>query len=220
MGNKLAIIGERCGFSKPKRIMMMGLDAAGKTTILYALKGNLNKVVTTIPTIGFNVEEVSIGGANFTAWDVGGRSKIRPLWRHYYQGTEGLVFVIDSNDRDRLVDAKDELRRAMAEDDLQGVPVLVFANKSDLPNALTAEELTTELDLGALEQHGANIKVRSCCAIKKDGLYEGLEWLADSIHGFNQAGSTDDFWSLAVISKYFAKITAPPSPLDHTALPA
>ncbi|KAI3980548.1 hypothetical protein MKX01_025113 [Papaver californicum] len=78
------------------RILMVGLDAAGKTTIIYKLK--LGEIVTTIPTIGFNVETVEYKNVSFTVWDVGGQDKIRPLWRHYFQNTQGLIFVIDSND--------------------------------------------------------------------------------------------------------------------------
>jgi len=90
---------------KEMRILMVGLDAAGKTTILYKLK--LGEVVTTIPTIGFNVETVEYKNISFTVWDVGGQDKIRPLWRHYYQNTQGVIFVVDSNDRDRIDDSKD-----------------------------------------------------------------------------------------------------------------
>merc|ERR1739842_118237 len=104
---------------------------AGKTTILYKLK--LGEVVTTIPTIGFNVETVEYKNLSFTVWDVGGQDKIRPLWRHYYQGTNGLIYVVDSNDRDRN---EDEMREAA---------LLVFANKQDLPNAMTAAEVTEKL---------------------------------------------------------------------------
>ena len=85
---------------KDVRILMVGLDAAGKTTILYKLK--LGEIVTTIPTIGFNVETVEYKNISFTVWDVGGQDKIRPLWRHYYQNTQGVIFVVDSNDRDRV----------------------------------------------------------------------------------------------------------------------
>merc|ERR1711948_108739 len=92
---------------KDVRILMVGLDAAGKTTILYKLK--LGEIVTTIPTIGFNVETVEYKNISFTVWDVGGQDKIRPLWRHYYQGTQGLIFVVDSNDRDRIQESHDEL---------------------------------------------------------------------------------------------------------------
>merc|ERR1712126_464283 len=74
------------------RILMVGLDAAGKTTILYKLK--LGEIVTTIPTIGFNVETVEYKNISFTVWDVGGQDKIRPLWRHYFQNTDGLIFVV------------------------------------------------------------------------------------------------------------------------------
>merc|ERR1712028_309417 len=102
---------------KDCRILMVGLDAAGKTTILYKLK--LGEVVTTIPTIGFNVEAVEYKNIAFTVWDVGGQDKIRPLWRHYYTNTEGIIFVVDSNDRDRVDEARDELNRMLSEDELR-----------------------------------------------------------------------------------------------------
>ena len=127
------------------RILMVGLDAAGKTTILYKLK--LGEVVTTIPTIGFNVETVEYKNISFTVWDVGGQDKIRPLWRHYYQNTQGLIFVVDSNDRERVEAAKDELHRMLSEAELSDSVVLVFANKQDLPNAFSAAELTDRLGL-------------------------------------------------------------------------
>merc|ERR1712125_122256 len=85
---------------KETRILMVGLDAAGKTTILYKLK--LGKVVTTIPTIGINVETIDYGRFAFTTWDIGGRDKSRALWRHYFAGTQAIVFVVDSSDRDRI----------------------------------------------------------------------------------------------------------------------
>ena len=97
----------------------VGLDAAGKTTILYKLK--LGEVVTTIPTIGFNVEAIEYGNLTLTVWDIGGQDKIRPLWRHYYQSTQGVIFVVDSNDRDRVAEARDELHRMLAEDELRAV---------------------------------------------------------------------------------------------------
>eukprot|EP00662_Eupelagonemidae_sp_cell21_P001877 gene1877-19270_t len=81
---------------KEVRMLMVGLDAAGKTTILYKMK--LGEIVTTIPTIGFNVETVEYKNIKFTMWDVGGQDKLRPLWRHYFQNTNGVIFVVDSND--------------------------------------------------------------------------------------------------------------------------
>uniref|UniRef100_F6HSZ1 ADP-ribosylation factor n=1 Tax=Vitis vinifera TaxID=29760 RepID=F6HSZ1_VITVI len=132
------------------RILMVGLDAAGKTTILYKLK--LGEIVTTIPTIGFNVETVEYKNVSFTVWDVGGQHKIRPLWRHYFQNTQGLIFVVDSNDRERILEAKDELHRMLSEDELRDATLLVFANKQDLPNAMSVSEITDKMGLHSLRQ--------------------------------------------------------------------
>lgn len=146
----------------------MGLDAAGKTTILYKLK--LGEIVTTIPTIGFNVETVEYKNISFTVWDVGGQNKIRRLWSYYFQNTQGLIYVVDSNDRDRLGEAAEELKNMasfflsilhnlniilvlllqLMEDELRDAVLLVFANKQDLPNAMTAAELTDKLNLNQL----------------------------------------------------------------------
>ena len=82
---------------------------------------------------GFNVETVEYKNIQFTVWDVGGQDKIRPLWRHYFQNTQGIIFVVDSNDRDRIVEAREELQRMLNEDELRDAILLVFANKQDLP---------------------------------------------------------------------------------------
>ncbi|XP_072423198.1 ADP-ribosylation factor 1-like 2 isoform X2 [Chiloscyllium punctatum] len=116
---------------KEMRILMVGLDAAGKTTILYKLK--LGEIVTTIPTIGFNVETVEYKNISFTVWDVGGQDKIRSLWRHYFQNTQGLIFVVDSNDKERVSEAREELMQVLAEDELRNAVLLVFANKQLKP---------------------------------------------------------------------------------------
>eukprot|EP00938_MAST-03A_sp_MAST-3A-sp1_P002641 g2641.t1 len=166
------------GSSREMRILMVGLDAAGKTTILYKLK--LGEVVTTIPTIGFNVETVEYRNISFTVWDVGGQDKIRTLWRHYYQNTEGLIFVVDSNDRDRISDAKQELHKMLAEDELRDAVVLVFANKQDLPKALTAAEITDSLGLSSMHRKWY---IQPACATTGDGLYEGLDWLSNTLTG-------------------------------------
>ena len=162
---------------KEMRILMVGLDAAGKTTILYKLK--LGEVVTTIPTIGFNVETVEYKNISFTVWDVGGQDKIRPLWRHYYQNTQGLIFVVDSNDRDRVDAAHEELHKMLNEDELREAIVLVFANKQDLPNAMSAAEITDKLGLHSLRSRSWYIQ--ATCATTGDGLYEGLDWLSNTL---------------------------------------
>lgn len=156
---------------------MVGLDAAGKTTILYKLK--LGEVVTTIPTIGFNVETVEFKNISFTVWDVGGQDKIRPLWRHYFSNTHGIIFVVDSNDRERIVDAKEELHRMLGEDELRDAVLLVFANKQDLPNAMSVPEITDKLMLYSIRHR--HWYIQSACATAGDGLFEGLDWLSTTL---------------------------------------
>ena len=156
---------------------MVGLDAAGKTTILYRFK--LGEVLTTIPTIGFNVETVEYKNISFTVWDIGGQDKIRPLWRHYFQNTHALIYVVDSSDRERIGEARKELTSMLEEDELREAVLLIFANKQDLPNAMNAAEITDKLGLYSLRNHSWYIQ--STCAISGHGLYEGLDWLSDQL---------------------------------------
>ena len=177
MGLTFTKLFAKLGYKKEMRILMVGLDNAGKTTVLYKLK--LGEVVTTIPTIGFNVETVEYKNISFTVWDVGGQTKIRPLWRHYFQNTQGLIFVVDSNDRDRIHETKDELHKMLNEDDLRDAVLLVFANKQDLPNAMNAAEITDKLGLHALKQR--HWYIQAAIATSGEGLYEGLDWLQANI---------------------------------------
>jgi len=160
--------------NKEMRILMVGLDAAGKTTILYKLK--LGEIVTTIPTIGFNVETVEYKNISFTVWDVGGQDKIRPLWRHYFQNTQGLIFVVDSNDQERIGEAKEELWKMLSEEELTKSVILIFANKQDLPQAMDVSTLTEKLGLHELKKNEWHIQ--ASCATDGSGLYEGLDWLS------------------------------------------
>jgi ADP-ribosylation factor protein 1 len=162
---------------KDVRILMVGLDAAGKTTILYKMK--LGEIVTTIPTIGFNVETVEYKNIKFTMWDVGGQDKLRPLWRHYFQNTNGVIFVVDSNDKERAAQARDELQKMLSEDELRDAVLLVFANKQDLPNAMSTAEVTDKLGLHSLRQR--TWFIQGTCATSGEGLYEGLDWLSANI---------------------------------------
>lgn len=142
------------------------------------------------------METVEYKNISFTVWDVGGQDKIRPLWRHYYQNTQGLIFVVDSNDRDRidagiriificvisliyLIAARDELHRMLNEDELRESILLVFANKQDLPNAMSAAEMTDKLGLHGLRHR--QWYIQACCATTGDGLYEGLDWLSATL---------------------------------------
>ncbi|XP_047087168.1 ADP-ribosylation factor-like [Lolium rigidum] len=161
--------------NKEMQILLLGLDAAGKTTILYKL--TLGEVVTTIPTLGFNVETMGYNNMSLTMWDVSGHAKVRPLWTHYYGNTQGIIFVVDSSNRDRVADARYELHRMLNEDQLRDVVLLVLANKKDLPNAMDAADITDKLGLRSLRHW----HIQSTCATTGEGLYEGLEWMSNTI---------------------------------------
>ncbi|NXJ72989.1 ARF5 factor, partial [Rostratula benghalensis] len=110
----------------------------------------LSSAVPASPPTGFNVETVEYKNICFTVWDVGGQDKIRPLWRHYFQNTQGLIFVVDSNDRERVQESAEELQKMLQEDELRDAVLLVFANKQDMPNAMAVSELTDKLGLQTL----------------------------------------------------------------------
>jgi ADP-ribosylation factor 1/2 len=125
------------------------------------------------------VETVENKTVSFTVWDLGGKDKIRPLWRHYYQSTQAVIFVVDANDRDRVDEARDELHRMLNEDELRSASLLVLANKCDLPNAMPVGELVEKLGLHALRQR--DWYIQSTCATAGDGLFEGLDWLTSKV---------------------------------------
>ncbi len=177
MGSLFSKVWERMVGTKEMRILMVGLDAAGKTTILYKMK--LGEVVNTIPTIGFNVETVEYKNISFNVWDVGGQDKIRLLWRHYYQNTQGLIFVVDSNDRDRIEENREELHKMLAEEELKDAVLLVYANKQDITGAMQPPEMTDRLGLQTIR--GRTWFMQGTCALKGDGLLEGLDWLSKHV---------------------------------------
>lgn len=103
--------------------------------------------------------------------------QIRRLWRHYFEGTDCLIYVVDSNDRDRIGEARDELHRMMGEEELRESALLVFANKQDLPNAMSSREIAEKLGLAELGR-GRQMHIQATCATSGEGLYEGLDWVA------------------------------------------
>ena len=139
----------------------------------------MGELVTTIPTIGFNVETVEYRNITFTVWDIGGQNRIRPLWRHYFLGTQALVFVVDSSDTDRFEEAANELHGLLQADELRDAAVLVLANKQDLPNAASASELIDKLSLHSLRHR--EWYIQSCSATLGQGIYEGLDWLSTTL---------------------------------------
>ncbi|XP_038982292.1 ADP-ribosylation factor-like isoform X2 [Phoenix dactylifera] len=196
---------------------MLGLDAAGKTTILYKL--HIGEVLSTVPTIGehlgdafdleslnyckliyvfkhnaalvtafscFNVEKVQYKNVMFTVWDVGGQEKLRPLWRHYFNNTDGLIYVVDSLDRERIGKAKAEFQAIINDPFMLNSVILVFANKQDMRGAMTPMEVCEGLGLYDLRNRIWHIQ--GTCALRGDGLYEGLDWLASTLKELQGSG--------------------------------
>ncbi|KAI3634120.1 hypothetical protein MIR68_007724 [Amoeboaphelidium protococcarum] len=179
MGALFSSLFARLWGEKEMRILILGLDGAGKTTILYRMQ--LGEVVSTIPTIGFNVETVQYKNLKFQVWDLGGQSSIRPYWRCYYSNTNAIIYVVDSADRERMSICKEELVDMLNEDELKDAVLCVFANKQDLPGAMTASEVSDALGLGMLKSRTWSI--HRCSATKGDGLTEGLDWLVTTLSG-------------------------------------
>ncbi|XP_043960253.1 ADP-ribosylation factor-like 8 isoform X1 [Gambusia affinis] len=173
------------------KVIIVGLDNAGKTTILYQFL--MNEVVHTSPTIGSNVEEIVVKNTHFLMWDIGGQESLRSSWNTYYSNTElvcsfraqtaagvtdvsrFIILVVDSTDRERLAISKEELYRMLAHEDLRKAAVLIFANKQDMKDCMSAAEISKYLTLSSIKDHPWHIQ--SCCALTGEGLCQGLEWM-------------------------------------------
>ena len=172
---------------KEYKIVIVGLDNAGKTTTLYKL--HLGEVVQTQPTIGSNVEAVVHDNVSFEVWDLGGQSSLRNAWQSYYKSSDAMVLMVDSTDRGRMNLSKQELFKMLDAEEVKNNPkccVLVFANKQDLPDAMTVVELTETLGLDTIANRDWH--VQACCALSGMGLNEGLSWITAKVTG---SGSTD-----------------------------
>lgn len=164
-------------------VVVIGLDSAGKTSLLYRLK--LKEFVKTIPTKGFNMEKVRVAvgpsrSIGFQVWDVGGQEKLRPLWKSYTRRTDGMVFVVDSTELERMEEARVELHKITRTSENQGVPVLVLANKQDLDSALSVSEVAKLLSLHELSTYTLH-HAQGCSAVDGRGLQPGLEKLHEMI---------------------------------------
>ncbi len=164
---------------KELRLLMVGLDQAGKSTIVATMQ--IGKPVTSAikPTIGFDLEEISFQSMKLKVWDISGQEKFRELWKHYYEGSNGIIFVVDSTDRARLGEVRDEFQRVLMEQDLNYVRILVFVNKQDLPDAMKGKEVRTALGIGM--EYEAKVHVQECSAKTNAGLVEGFTWLVNEI---------------------------------------
>ena len=157
--------------------MILGLDNAGKTTILRKLSDE--DITTTTPTQGFNIKSVLHAGFKLNVWDIGGQKTSRPYWRNYYENTEALIYVVDCADRKRIDEAGFELDEILGEEKLATVPLLVFANKSDLLQAKSADEIAELLSLFNIKDRPWQIQ--ACSGKTGVGLEQGLKWVVKQV---------------------------------------
>ncbi|PIC38829.1 hypothetical protein B9Z55_010714 [Caenorhabditis nigoni] len=177
MGLIMAKLFQSWWAGKKYKIIVVGLDNAGKTTILYNYV--TKDQIETKPTIGSNVEEVSYKNLDFVIWDIGGQESLRKSWSTYYVQTDVVIVVIDSTDTTRLPLMKEQLHNMLQHEDLARSHVLVLANKQDLPGSLNPAEVSLQLGLQTLR--GRKWQINGCCALKGEGLPEALEWIANNL---------------------------------------
>merc|ERR1712096_418777 len=164
---------------KEVRLLMVGLDNAGKTTILKKFNGEDTSTIS--PTLGFNIKTFEFRGYKLNVWDVGGQKTIRSYWRNYFEQTDGIVWVVDSADKRRLQACRDELHSLLDQEKLAGASLLVFANKQDLAGALSGEEISKVLELGTEKFESRHWEIHPCSAMSGAGLIEGLDWMIADI---------------------------------------
>lgn len=165
---------------KEVRILVLGLDNAGKTTIVRKFCGE--SIDTIEPTLGFSIKTITHKNYSLNIWDVGGQRTIRAYWRNYFEQTDGLIWVVDSSDRERLQMCREELMKLLQQEKLMGASLVIFANKQDLGGALTLEEIRDVLGL----ETEANFEKRhwsifACSAVTGEGLSRGIDWIVDDI---------------------------------------
>jgi small GTP-binding protein len=165
-------------FHQETSVIILGLDNAGKTATLYALQLE-EPMPYTVPTIGFNVEAVRVGNLDIKMWDVGGQDSLRDLWPHYFEQSDGVAFVVDAADRDRFEQVRTEIHAIVSHKDLVGKPLLVLANKQDLPRAASKGELIDILNLNNIKS--SQWYIVECCAIQNDRAKVGFQWLGNQL---------------------------------------
>jgi len=162
------------------RLLILGLDNAGKTTILRKFCGEpIDKIE---PTLGFNIKTLDHRSYKLNVWDVGGQKTIRAYWRNYFEQTDGLIWVVDSSDRTRLEMCRNELFSLLGQEKLAGASLLIFANKQDLEGSMTAEEIASVLELETNSRfRNRHYAIYGCSAVDGTGLVDGIDWMTDDI---------------------------------------
>ena len=179
MGEIFTVFSDWIYGNREAYILILGLDASGKTTILNRLKFNDNR--QTIPTIGFNCEHIKFGNLSFVAFDLGGQDTIRRLWHNYFENADAIVFVVDSSDKRRLSDVRRELLSLTQHTYLKDCVFLIFANKQDIDGSLSTDRVVMDLELHDMLRHLPAWKVCGSTATTGEGIDKGFEWLSNTV---------------------------------------
>lgn len=180
---------DQCMLWPEYSVLILGLDNAGKTTLLEKLKGlyipHYKELPPgrILPTVGQNVATLTIGQIHLKFWDVGGQDSLRELWDEYYTQAHAIVFVIDSCDPERLVECKDTLLKIITDDKVEGLPILMLANKQDV-------QIDTKLEIAQIKEvfnkiaenlNANDSTVLPISAYTGDGVAEAITWLSDRL---------------------------------------
>ncbi|KAL4433172.1 hypothetical protein ABPG74_010867 [Tetrahymena malaccensis] len=157
---------------------MLGQNAAGKTTILFQMK--LGQYIQNLPTIQFNVESVEYKNIKLTIWDIAAQQNLRELYRHYSKGKYALIYVLDSTNPNRMDEAKQTIEKVIQSQDMNGIPVLILANKQDIAT-MNVSEISNKLQLHTIKGIGQWL-IQGCCAKNGEGICDGLDWLSSILN--------------------------------------
>ena len=175
----LSIIKKTKAKEREMRILVLGLDNAGKTTCIKRFN---NQDITTIsPTLGFQICPLQFRGFTLNLWDIGGQQSLRSYWRNYFEATDGIAWVVDCNDAQRLADCRRELHALLQEERLAGASLLLLLNKCDIPTALPPAEVAEAIGVAELRSGKRHVQLVKCSAVTGEGLLDGMEWIAKDI---------------------------------------
>lgn len=177
-------------YKKSGKLVFLGLDNAGKTTLLHMLKDA--RMAQHVPTLHPTSEELTMGGMKFTTFDLGGHQQARRVWKDYFPAVDGVVFLIDCADRDRLSEAKQELHSLLSDEQISSAPILILGNKIDIPGVCSEDNIRHFFGLhGHTTGQGTKsraelihrpVELFMCSVLKRQGYGEGFRWLAQYIN--------------------------------------